>query len=258
MKRREILLPALALLLVWLTGCGTSKKITYMQDLNPGVGITLQEVQSIRFEPGDRLKIVVHSRDKDAAKIFNLLDNTGQGNGHHSYYTIDEKGYIDIPVLGSMKVAGRTREEVVNEIKSRLINSEMIKDPSVTIEYEDMGYAVIGEVKSPGRKLIQRDHITLLDAIAEAGDLTIDGKRDNILVLRTEDGVQTPYRVNLLETKDLYSSPVYYIQQNDVIYVEPNARKSNTSTANGNTFLTPGFWMSTASFLMSVILLILR
>ena len=257
-KRNIINLFLVLTVLITITSCSSSKKIIYLQDIQPGVEMRVQEVQPIRFEKGDQIKIVVHSRDGEVAKVFNILDNSGQGNGAHSKYVVDETGYIDMPVLGRIKTAGLTREELTNEIKFRLLESRMLKDPIVTIDYENVGYSVLGEVHSPGRKLITRDNITLLEAIAQAGDLTIDGKRDNILVLRTVDGRQVPYRVNLLDTRDLYSSPVYYLQQNDVIYVEPTEKKANTSSVNGNNFLTPGFWMSTASFAISLLLLILK
>lgn len=241
-----------------LTGCSTSKKIVYLQDIQPNVSMMVQEMQPIRFSPGDQVKIVIHSRDGEIVRAFNLLDNSGQGNGTHSTYTLDKSGYIDMPVLGRVKLAGLSREEASNDIRYRLLESRMVKDPVVTISYAGMGYSLLGEVRSPGRKAIERDQITLLEAIAEAGDLTIDGQRDNILVLRTENGKQVPYRVSLLDTESLYSSPVYYVQQNDVIYVEPNEKKANTASANGNTLLTPGFWMSTASFAISLILLLIK
>lgn len=257
MIRKNLLIAAAALMAICLASCSSSKKITYLQDIQPGVTMMVQNVQPIRFEPGDRLKIVIHSRDQEVAKVFNILDNSGQGNGTHSIYTVDERGYVDLPVLGPIKMAGLTREECVNEIKFKLIDSRLIKDPVVTIDYMGLGFSVLGEVKKPGRIAIARDYITIIEALAEAGDLTIDGKRENILVLRTENGKQTPYRVNLLDTGELYSSPVYYLQQNDVIYVEPNEKKRNSANANGNTFLTPGFWMSTASFVASMLTIIL-
>lgn len=257
-KRSIVNLFLIMTVFIAVTSCTSSKKIIYLQDIQPGIEMRVQEIQPIRFEKGDQIKIVVHSRDVEVAKVFNILDNSGQGNGAHSKYVVDETGYIDMPVLGRIKTAGLTREELTNEIKFRLLESRMLKDPIVTIDYENVGFSVLGEVNSPGRKLISRDNITLLEGIAQAGDLTIDGKRDNILVLRTIDGRQVPYRVNLLDTRDLYSSPVYYLQQNDVIYVEPTEKKANTSSVNGNNFLSPGFWMSTASFAMSVLLLILK
>lgn len=238
------------LLAAILASCSTSKKINYLQDIQPNVTMLIQESQPIKFEPGDQIRIIVHSRDQEVAKVFNL---TG-GSGEHSQYIVDAQGYVEMPVLGRMKIAGMTREEAALAIKYRLLESRMVKDPIVTIDYSGMGYTVLGEVRSPGRKNIDRDQITLLEAIGSAGDLTIDGVRDNILVLRTIDGKQTPYRVNLLDTRSLYSSPVYYVQQNDVIYVEPNIKKATSSTATGSSILTPGFWMGTVSAAISLIL----
>ena len=229
----------------------TTKKITYLQDIQPNVTMFVQEPQYIKFEPGDQIRIIVHSRDTEVAKVFNLIG----GSGEHSQYIVDDQGYVEMPVLGRIKISGLTREEAALAIKYRLLESRMVKDPIVTIDYSGMGYTVLGEVKSPGRKNIDRDQITLLEAIGSAGDLTIDGVRDNILVLRTLDGQQTPYRVNLLDTKSLYSSPAYYVQQNDVIYVEPNAKKATSSTATGSSILTPGFWMSTVSAAISLIMI---
>lgn len=237
-----------------LVSCSTSKKITYLQDIQPNVTMFVQEPQQIKFEPGDQIRIIVHSRDEAVAKVFNL---NGSGD-EHSQYIVDEQGYVEMPVLGRIKISGLTREEAALAIKYRLLESRMVKDPIVTIDYSGMGYTVLGEVKNPGRKQIDRDQITLLEAIGSAGDLTIDGVRDNVLVLRTLDGQQTPYRVNLLDTKSLYSSPAYYVQQNDVIYVEPNAKKAASSTATGASILTPGFWMSTVSAALSLIMIFTR
>lgn len=247
----KILVFALAALVI--ASCSSTKKVVYLQDLEPEVSLTLKERELIRFEPGDRLRIVVHSRDAEIVRVFNLLDNSGQGNGHHSPYTIDQNGYIDMPVLGTIKIAGLTREETINEIKYKLLEMRLVKDPIVTIEYEDLCYYIIGEVSSRGRKTITKDHITLLEAIADAGDLTIDGRRDNVLVLRTVNGRQTPYRVNLLETESLYSSPVFYLQQDDIIYVEPNKKRKNSASVNAGNLSTPSFWMSLVSFALSLL-----
>lgn len=244
----------MGLIALLATSCSTKKKITYLQDIQPNVTMLVQEPQPIKFEPGDQIRIIVHSRDQEVAKVFNLSG----GGGEHSQYIVDDQGYVEMPVLGRMKISGMTREEAALAIKYRLLESRMVKDPIVTIDYSGMGYTVLGEVASPGRKEIDRDQITLLEAIGSAGDLTIDGVRDNILVLRTIDGQQTPYRVNLLDTRSLYSSPAYYIQQNDVIYVEPNAKKATTSTATGSSILTPGFWMSTVSAAISLIMVFTR
>ena len=158
------------------------------------------------------------------------------------------------------RVAGKglTRLEVADLIKYRLLAGKLLRDPTVTVEYANMYYYVMGEVGNPGKHEIEHDQITLLEALSEAGDLTIQGRRDNILVLRTVNGEQTPYRVDITQTEKLYGSPAFYLQQNDLIYVEPNTMRVNQSQLNANTLRTPGFWFSTTSFVLSLILLLTR
>ena len=147
----------------------------------------------------------------------NLQTNPTTGSEDYSLYTVDNEGNIDMPILGLIKAQGLTRIELSNLIKYKLLSGNLLRDPVVTVEYANLSFYVAGEVNDPGRKMIDRDRITLLEALSQAGDLTIQGKRDNILVLRTENGVQTPYRVDLTETNSLYSSPAFYLQQNDYI-----------------------------------------
>lgn len=242
---------------LWLlTGCGAARKVIYLQDIQPNVSLMLQEVQAIKLQPGDKLSIVVHSRDPEIVRIFNLFDGTGEGNGNLSLYTVDDRGYIDMPVLGPMRVEGMTRQDLAGMIKYRLLESKLVKEPTVIVEYANLSYYFLGEIA--GRREITRDHVTLLEALSEAGDLPLSATRDNILVLRTENGVQTPYRVSLLNVQELYSSPVYYIQQNDIIYIEPILSKRTSANVNGNLFYTYGFWTSIASVVMSLILLLVK
>ena len=134
-----------------------------------------------------------------------------------------------------------------------MLSGNFVRDAVVTVDYADMGFYALGELGTKGRVQITRDKLTILEAIAEAGDLTIDGKRENVTVLRTENGIQTPYTVNLCDAQSVYSSPVYYIQQNDIIYVEPTQKKANESTPTANLFSTPGFWMGLASFAITIV-----
>ena len=175
-----------------------------------------------------------------------------------SGYTVDTKGCIDFPVLGKIFIAGMTREEVAAHIKSELQSHDLIKDPVVTVEYMNLSIAVMGEVKNPGRYNIDKDHLTILDALSQAGDLTIYGKREKVLVLRNEEGKQRVYGVNLCSAEHLYTSPVYYLQQNDVVYVEPNDTKARQSTVNGNNVRSTSFWISLASLLTSIAVLIVK
>ena len=131
-----------------------------------------------------------------------------------------------------------------------------MKDPVVIVDFLNHGVSVLGEVSRPGRITFDRDRFTLLDAIAGAGDLTIQGKRTDVLVLRYENGKQTAHRVDLTDSQSLLNSPVYYLQQDDVVVVSPNDVRKRQTTANGSTPLTPGFWISIASLLTTVAVLI--
>lgn len=179
-------------------------------------------------------------------------------NQQVSSYTVDSNGNIDFPVLGEIHVAGLKREKIASYIKNELIRKNLIKDAVVIVEFLNMGVSVMGEVNRPGRFNIDRDHLTLLDALSMAGDLTIYGKRENVLVVRQENGGETYYRVNLCDAKSLHTSPVYYLKQNDMVYVEPNDVRARQSTLNGNNVRTASFWMSLASLLTTLGVLIFK
>ena len=122
----------------------------------------------------------------------------------------------------------------------------------------DLYFSVMGEVKTPGRFLIDHDKTTLLDALSRAGDLTIYGKRDNVLVMREENGKQMTYRIDLSNAASLYNSPAFYLKQEDIVYVEPNERRAREATPLGNSLANPSLWVSVASFTMSLAVLIFK
>lgn len=251
-----------------LSSCGSSREIVYFQDLQPGKSeITLPKAQAITVQPEDKISIVVNSRDPQLANLFNLpvmtksigqISQTSGASQGISGYTVDAEGNIDFPVLGTVHVGGKTRMEIASAIKEQLIQHNLVKDPLVTVEFMNLTVTVMGEVNSPGRYSIDKDRVTLLDALGMAGDLTIYGKRENVLVMREEGGVQRVYGVNLCSGEQLYTSPVYYLRQNDVVYVEPNNMRARQSTVNGNNVRSTSFWFSLASFLMSIGILIFR
>lgn len=266
---------AFFLLAVWTTfSCSTPSHVTYFQDLRPGE--SEQKViaaTEIKVRPGDKLSIIVSSRDPQLTQLFNLPSFTqqigqavvskgaGSASGSSqgiSGYTVDEEGMIDFPVLGKLEIAGKNREEVAAFIKEELLSKNLVKDPVVTVEYMNLCISVLGEVAQPGRYSIDRDKVTVLDAISMAGDLTIYGKREKVLVLREEEGVQHVYGVNLCSAEHLYTSPVYYLRQNDVVYVEPNNVRARQSTINGNNVRSTSFWLSLASFLTTIGVLIFK
>ena len=249
--------------------CSTPKEISYFQDLQPGVTeLAITDSVEIKVRPKDKLSILVNAQDPKLTNMFNLpivsqqigQESTGSSGTIRgvSGYTVDSFGDINFPVLGKIRVEGMTREQIADYLTKQLKEQELIKDPVVTVEFMNLGVSVLGEVNKPGRISINRDNMTILDALSEAGDLTIFGKREKVLVLRLEDGKQRVYGVNLCSADHIYTSPVYYLQQNDVVYVEPNDTKSRQSTVNGNTVRSTSFWISLASLITSIAVLIVK
>lgn len=250
--------------LALLTSCKTPRDIAYLQDVTAYMPIKTQGDGTIRFQQGDKLSIFVHSRDPQLMNLFNLFQsnngnyNVNSSNGGGMYaYTVDTNGTIDFPVLGEVKVEGLSRTEVAQVIKQRLIAESLCKDPVVTVTFFDMKFSVLGNAGA-GVKEITKDKITLLEAIAMASDLNIDGLRKNVLVMRQEGDQQMPYRVDLTSAESVYNSPVYYIKQNDVIYVEPNNKYKRNSTVMANDAFRPTFWMSLATFLTTMALIFVK
>lgn len=263
-----------------LSGCNSSKNVVYMQDQRLNTPETAAAPNLIKVRPGDMITISVTCKEPQLAMMFNPMaptnnnsynenpsigSNTGKGvginmnnnNNSQMPYTVDSQGDIDFPVLGKLHVAGMTRLEIADLIKNRIIAGKYIEDPRVNVTFFNLHYTVLGEVSSPGVVPITTDKVTILEAISEAGDLTITGRRDAVYVTRTENGTRTTYPVDL-RTADIYNSPVYYLQQDDVIYVEPNNMKAGQSTVNENSFKSVGMWMSIASFLMSLAVLVFK
>lgn len=263
-----IAMSAAALMLLSLGSCASSRKIPYFQDLKHGAEVNVTAPQAITLQPNDKISIIVSTSDPRLNTLFNLpvasnrlgsSSNTGSSeSGNVASYTINKDGSINFPVLGKLHVAGLTREELAEYVRRELISRELAKDPIVTVDYMNLSVSVLGEVSSPGRIMIPREDFTILEAISMAGDLTITGKRDKVMVLRENNGKQTVYVVDLNKGRELTQSPVYYLQQNDVIYVEPNATKSHMSEPNGNLWSSPTFWISIASFLSTIGVLIFK
>lgn len=252
---------SLALMVLAAVSCSTPKEISYFQDLQAGVTeLAITDPVEIKVSPKDKLSILVNSQDQKLNELFNLQNTSGNTSSNRIElgYTVDTQGFINFPVLGKVKVGGMTREQIAEYLTGQLKEKELIKDPVVTVEFINLGVSVLGEVNNPGRIKIERDNMTILDAISEAGDLTIYGKREKVLVLRQENGRQRVYGVNLCSAEHIYSSPVYYLQQNDVVYVEPNDTKSRQSTVNGNTVRSTSFWISLASLITSIAVLIAK
>ena len=267
MKFKPLYALMLSSLLV-LGSCANKKDIVYLQDVQSGAVQPIGSDALIKLVPQDKISIIVKSKDATLADLFNLpakmtqigtpSDIAFQTPQGLSVYTVDNNGKIDFPILGKIDVAGKTRIEVGEDIKSRLLEGKHLREAVVTVEYANLSVSVMGEVQRPGRYAIERDKLTLLEALGMAGDLTIYGQRNNILVIREEHGQRKTYRVDLRRAEDLYASPAYYIKQNDLIYVEPNSFRVGQSTVNGNNVLSTSFWISLASLATTIGLFFLR
>ena len=173
-------------------------------------------------------------------------------------YTVDPEGNIDFPVAGKIHVGGLTRYEAQEAIKRTLIDSELLKDANVTVDLMNLSYTVMGEVNKPGNYKIDKDAVTLLEALGMAGDLNVYGKRDSVLVIRQQGAKKTIYSLCLNNARDIFSSEAYYVQQNDVIYVKGNATKARQSNVPGNESRTLSFWLTLASVLTALGVLIFK
>ena len=240
MKLRNILWCCAVLLMC--ASCGSTKEVptlAYFQNLKDSVGKLPDNVSNykIKIQPDDELIITITSTLPEATAMYNLpLGNPSlKGNINATQspriqtHIVDRNGMIQLPVLGEIQAAGLSTKELEAVIKNRV--SEQVKDPFVRVEMINFTVNVMGEVKAPQRMVVGKERFSVLDALAAAGDLTEYGKRDNVLVIRTENGKSTYHRLNLTDGS-IYASPYFYLQQNDVVYVEPNDIKIDNSKYN--------------------------
>ncbi len=234
-----------------VTGCASRKDIVYFQ----GDEEILKEANKYTptIQPDDQLVITISARDFEATKPFNQVNYYYQREGEERLltYLVDAEGNIEFPVIGKIKLGGLTRTEAITKIKSLL--SEYIIDPGVAITISNFRITVLGEVAKPGTFTLPNERITVLEALGLAGDMTINGVRKNVMVIREVDGEKQIYNLDLT-AKDVLNSPVYYLKQNDVVYVEPNKAQINSSTYSRNTSVI----ISVASLIITVISVLTR
>lgn len=242
-------------LLFVLNACVSKKEVVYFQ----GISGTESNVNS-NYEPviktDDVLFIRISALNPVAAEPFNIGLTQGAAASNamqlqSSTYLVDNAGFIQFPVLGNLKVTGLTRAEVVELLRSKI--TEYVTDPVINLRIMNYKITVLGEVNNPGTFTLSSERITLPEALAMAGDITLFGKRDNILILRENQGVKTSYRLDITNP-EIMNSPYYYLTQNDVIYVEPNQRKIN-STAIGPNILAG---ISILGFALTTIILLTK
>jgi len=241
----------LVISMMLLISCASREKIVYFQ----GNSTEFEQASNYTptFQPDDQLLITVSALDFEATTPFNQVSYYSQSQDplRRQTYLIDKNGEIDYPVLGKLKLAGLTRKEAIDMMKSRL--KEYIVDPGVNIQIANFKITVLGEVSHPGTYSLENERITILEALGLAGDLTINGVRNNVLVIREVTENKKFYRVDLTSER-VMDSPVYYLKQNDVVYVEPNKAQINSSTYSRNTSVI----ISIASLIITVISVLTR
>jgi polysaccharide export outer membrane protein len=240
------------------TSCASKKDVLYFQDIQDN-----ETIDSVPYEPiikkNDLLAITVTAETREIAEPYNLPVTSVQNVSGRSLnvqqnqaYLVDADGYIEMPKLGMIKVSGLKKSEVINQIKNKLI--EFIKTPHVNLRILNYNITIIGDVKNPGTFTIPDEKVTIIEAIGLAGDLEITGKRNEILVIReNDDGTKVNKSLDITK-KSILTSNFYYLNQNDVVVVNPNNAKIQRSASNPNT----GIFFSIASLLLSVFVIFSR
>ena len=221
-----------AVSLLLLDSCSAQKHLTYLRDLEYGVPYDVQPMQEIRLQPGDQLSITVSCKQPELAIPFNIMNGsisldaagsttaTSFARDNDFRYTVDQEGCINFPLLGDLMVQGMTVAEVEDFVERRIKEESYISDPIVTAKFKNFQITVIG-MAGTGNYTIEKDRLNLIEALAMIGNIPNTALINDVMVIRTQDGFRTAYSVNL-QTKDLFESPVYYLQQNDVIYIKPS------------------------------------
>ena len=253
---------ALGLFAVMATGCVTQKQMTYLQDADSSKADSINRVFRAQSETvirkGDALTITVNALDKEAVVPYNMATivtaTPGSGSVQTTpmlqYYIVDENGDVEMPVLGKLHVDGLKRPEVEQLVKQRL--EQQVLNPLVQVKLVGAKVSVLGEVNAPSQVPMTSGRMTILEALAAAGDMTPYGRRDNVLVTREVDGKLEIARVNL-RSADLYTSPYYYLQQNDVVYVSPNKVRAISSANAGLWLSMVGTVASAATVIVTVV-----
>lgn len=240
---------------ILFSACNSTKEVVYLQDVVPLKQQDIERKYEVFIHEDDLLSIMVNSKDPELALPFNMplvtyqIGSESSGQQRVLGYLVDTNGDIDFPILGKIHVAGLSRLELRDLIKEKLISGDYIKDPVVTVQFLNYKVSVMGEVARPGSFTITGDRITLLEALSMAGDLTIYGRRDRVAVIREKNGQRT-ILFHDLRSSDIFTSPCYYLQQNDIVYVEPNKAKAGQRDINQNNSVS--VWLSAVSVLAAV------
>ena len=243
------------LLVALVSSCRAPKNVAYLQN-SDNVDLSSEYLYDAKIMPKDILSITVNTVNPEAAEPFNLIirntlysNSVATSGGSLQTYLVDNAGMIDFPVLGRLKVGGLTKSECEKLIHDKImpyLNAN--ENPVVTVKMSSYSISVLGEVARPGSYQVSREKINILEALAQAGDLTIYGVRENVKLIRENaKGHKEIHTINLNDA-NLLTSPYYYLQQNDIVYVEPNKVKSRNSSIGQSSTL----WISATSILISV------
>ncbi|MDR0395148.1 MAG: polysaccharide export protein [Tannerella sp.] len=256
MIKLEKIIKILPALFAWalFSACSTPKDVIYFQDAGNYTAYKDVEKYEVYIHQDDLLAIMVNSRATEAALPFNLpianyyVGGESYGQQRILGYLVDKEGTIDFPILGKLHIEGLTRNQLRDMIIEKLKTSGQLKDPIVTVNFLNFKVSVQGEVNRPGSFNITGERITLLEALSMAGDLTIYGRRDRVAVIREAKGTRMILYHDLSST-EVFKSPCYYLQQNDIVYVEPNKRKIQQSNINQNN--SASVWLSIVSVILT-------
>lgn len=235
MKKTLVLFLLLGVMPFFFFSCASREKIVYLQNSIPQSEVAGFET---KIKSDDVLAIVVGSENPEVSApynstVVNLQSSSSETNQvpQMPTYLVDKDGFIEFPILKKIKIGGLTKEEAITVLKDKL--KEHVADATINLRIVNFKYTLLGEVNKPGTYTIQSERVTLLEALGQAGDLSIYGKRNNILLIREENGVKTSQRIDITKS-DFINSSYYYLAQNDVIYVEPNKTKINSSSVGPN------------------------
>lgn len=230
-----------------LASCAGPATLGYLRDMEYNVDYQASKAPDLKLQSEDVLNIKVMSSDPELAAPFNSWTGTGGGE-LLTTYTVDSKGEIDFPVLGSMQVEGKTLDEVKEEIASKISSMGYIKEPIVMATLENFKVSVIGEVNTI--LSAEGESMNLIQAVAQMNIPREAAKIEDLMVIRTQDGVRRAYQVNL-QSKDLFDSPVYYLQQNDILYVKPKGLRFSQTGNTLRDFFGSIFSFVTSAFYVS-------
>ena len=259
-KLRQIC--ALALVAMTAASCVTQKQMTYLRDADASqtqaINANFTSQSETVLRSGDAITVFITALDQEAVTPYNLPTavyatpgtDKVQATPTLQYYIIDANGDVTLPVMGAVHVAGLTSTAAAQAIREKL--ETQVVSPSVQVRLINAKVSVLGEVNRPGQIALTGERITILDALAAAGDMTVYGKRDNVLITREVNGQIELARVDV-GSAELYSSPYYYLQQNDVVYVTPSTVRAGQGEINENYFKSGSFWISLASISMTTV-----